>query len=814
MAVSTAPEGAAPRLEVADLRRVTDPAAVAPALSAEPGSLPVVGHARAREAVELAVRLPHPGCNIFALGPPGVGKQRIVSALLQAEAAQRPPPKEWVYVYDFSDDGRRPRALSLPAGRGAQLRRDMDKLIEELQAAIPAVFESEDYRSRRQMIEDRFKGEHERMLEAADQFARSRGIAIIRLPMGMALAPLVKGEVITPDAFEKLSESEQAHYRAEMNSVQDKLQSVLRRVPQIESQRREAVRDLNREVMGFAIAHLTTELRERYADLEEVSAHLVQVEADLVENAERFLNPEAGAPEGMAEIVPARMIKQAVFRRYRVNLLVDHTDAKQAPVVREEHPTLANLIGRIEYRSQFGSLTTDFTLIKPGALHRANGGYLLLDARRVLLQPMAWEELNRALRTKQIRIQSLGEVVGMTPPVSLEPEPIPLDVKIVLLGERFLYYLLAAHDSDFPELYKIAADFDDSVPRTPESEASMASIMARVAAEAGGPKLAPGGAARMVEHAARMAGDAGRIACSFEILADVVREAGAGAAKAGRAAIEAEDVRAAVAARLRRAARVPERVREEMLARRLMIDLDGARVGQINGLSVVQLGTESFGWPARITARVRLGSGKVMDIEREVELGGPIHSKGVLILSGFLGSRYARGAPLALSASLVFEQSYAGVEGDSASMAELLALLSAIAEVPLRQDLAITGSVNQHGDSQAIGGVNEKIEGFFDLCQAAGLSGRQGIVIPRANVGHLMLREDVVEAVAAGRFHIHAYASVDEAAALMTGLAAGAQGKDGAYPPDSLNGRVAAGLDAFAKEAIRLSALGRKESGP
>ncbi|MCC7425856.1 MAG: AAA family ATPase [Alphaproteobacteria bacterium] len=812
MADADSPTDSAYRVPVDELYRPCDPTGLADALRIAGARLLGVGHERAREAIALGLSMSQPGCNIFALGPPGVGKQSLVTSVLDAEASRRPPPSDWVYVQDFADDVRRPRAICLPAGRGAQLRRDMEALIEELISAIPAVFESEDYRARRQMIEDKFKNLQEDTLAAVEKEARSRGVAIIRLPMGMALAPIANGEVIAPDDFNRLPEAEQARFRTEMSAVQEKLQATLRKVPQWESEHRQAVRDINREVVRFAISHMMTELRDRYADIKPIAEHLAKVEADLVDNAERLLSADQGPPELMGEAASAQSTKRAAFRRYQVNLLVDHSGAASAPVVWEDHPTLANLIGRIEYRSQFGSLTTDFTLIKPGALHRANGGYLVLDARRVLTQPMAWEELTRTLRAKQIRIQSIAEVSGFLPPISLEPEPVPLDVKIVLLGDRRLYYLLAALDPDFPELFKIAADFDDSMPRTPEAERALASALGSIAAEGKGPRLGAGAAARLVEHAARMAENSERLACAFETLSDIVYEAATYAGQSGADALDAAHVEAALGARQRRAGRVPERIREEMLRRSLLIDVAGTRIGQMNGLTVAQLGTEAFGWPTRITARIRLGGGKVLDIEREVEMGGPIHSKGVMILSGFLGGRFASDGPLALNASLVFEQSYGGVEGDSASMAELLALLSAIAEVPLRQDIAMTGSVNQHGDMQPIGGVNEKIEGFFDLCQAAGLSGTQGVIIPKANLRNLMLRADARAAVSDGRFHIYAASTADEAAALMTGLPAGARGADGAWTEGSLNSRVAARLAALAERARKLSHGSRQDN--
>jgi len=469
---------------------------------------------------------------------------------------------------------------------------------------------------------------------------------------------------------------------------------------------------------------------------------------------------------------------------------VDHSETKGAPVVYEDHPTFLNLIGRIEHIAQMGALITDFNLIKPGALHRANGGYLIVDAREVLLQPYAWEGLKLALRSRELRIESLGQALSLISTVSLEPEPIPLDVKIVLIGERLLYYLLYQYDPDFSELFKVEADFNEELVRTPENTQLYARLIATMARNENLRPFSRDAVACIIERSARMAGDGTRISIHLGGLADLLREANFWAGDNGHTAITRADVQRAIDEQIRRADRVRERMQEQILRGKVLIDTQGERIGQINGLSVIDLGNFAFGVPSRITARVRMGKGEVIDIEREVELGGPIHSKGVLILSSFLGTRYSAERPLSLWASLVFEQSYSGVEGDSASLAELCALLSALARVPIQQSWAVTGSVNQHGQVQPIGGVNEKIEGFFDICKQRGLTGDQGVIIPAANVDHLMLRQDVVDAVAAGQFRIVAVENVDEAIELLTGVPAGERDESGAFPPGSVNQRV------------------------
>jgi lon-related putative ATP-dependent protease len=537
-----------------------------------------------------------------------------------------------------------------------------------------------------------------------------------------------------------------------------------------------------------------------------VLAYLAEVEHDVIDGADRFLpGSDDEAPEALRRVLHPHG-DEARFRRYAVNVMVDHAAARGAPVISEDNPIHPNLIGRIEHVAELGALLTDFTLIRPGALHRGNGGYLLLDALKLLQQPLAWEGLKRALRTHEIRIESLGEALGLASTVSLEPEPIPLEIKVVLLGDRPLYYLLAAHDPEFGDLFKVMADFEQDIARSPDADVAYARLIAGLVRRHGLRPFDRGAVARAIEYASRLASDGAKLSLHTRSISDLLHEAERCAIEAGRSIATAGDVQAAIDAQLHRADRIHERMLEAVGRGTVLIETGGEVVGQINGLSVVELGDRAFGHPTRITARARVGDGRVIDIEREVELGGPIHSKGVLILSGLLGARYAEHVPLSLSATIVFEQSYGGVEGDSASAAELCALLSAIAELPVKQSLAVTGSINQHGALQAIGGVNEKIEGFFDVCKLRGLTGEQGVVIPRSNAQHLMLRKDVVAAVADGKFHVHAVATADEALELVTGRVAGIRDHDGRFPVGSIHALVEARLLRFADDVRRFSA--------
>jgi lon-related putative ATP-dependent protease len=571
--------------------------------------------------------------------------------------------------------------------------------------------------------------------------------------------------------------------------LQARLEKIMRQMPQWRKERHERIKQLDRETTLSVVAHLLDEMKAAYADLPEVLKYLELVQQDMVDNADDFRKPDESATFG-----GMTMVAHQSFHRYRVNVLVSNGKKPGAPIVSEDSPTYSNLVGRVEHIAQMGALVTDFTLIKPGALHKANGGYLLLDIRKVLVQPFAWEGLKRALQSREIRIESLGQMYSLVSTVSLEPEPIPLETKVILFGDRMFYYLLQQYDPDFGELFKVAADFEERIERNADSHQLYARL---IATQTRKEKLLPfdrSAVARVIEHSARLVEDAERLSTHMRSIVDLLREADYCSRESGRSVVEAADVQCAIDAQIRRQDRLRDRLYEAILRDTLVIATQGEVTGQINGLSVIDLGEFAFAQPTRITATTRLGDGEMVNIEREVKLSGAIHSKGVLILSSFLASRYAKNQPLAFSASLVFEQSYGMVDGDSASLAELCVLLSNLADMPIKQSLAITGSVNQHGQAQAIGAVNEKIEGFFDICAARGLTGEQGVLIPAANIKHLMLRHDVVAAAAAGQFRIYAVENVDQAIALLTGLPAGEADAKGDYPEGSVNRKVAARL--------------------
>lgn len=747
-----------------------------------------IGQMRAIEAAHFGIGMRHAGYNLYVLGAPGSGKRTLIRHLLDQRVGGEAKPPDWCYVHNFARP-HKPRAIRLPAGMGARLRDDMQQMVSELQTAIPAVFEGEDYRRRLAQIDEEYAERQTQAFGAVGDDAVKHGVVLLRTPNGFSFAPTQGEEVMGPEDFDKLPAEEKTRIGQAIERLQEELEKVIRQVHHMRRERIERVRRLNEEVVLFAVGHLIDELRAAYADYPEVGSWLDAVQQNVIASMDEFRHPKEGMPAlaMLAGETPG-------FSRFLVNLLVGRDPAEGAPVVYEEHPTYQNLMGRVEHISQLGALVTNFQLIKPGALHQANGGYLLLDAFKLLSQPFSWEGLKRALSTHEIRIESLGQMVSLVSTVSLEPEPIPLDVKVVLFGNRMLYFLLAAYDPEFGELFKVAADFEDEVDRNPDNDLLYARLVATLVRRE---KLRPfdrDAVARVIEHSARRAEDAHKLSTHVESLADLVRQADFWAAGEVREVVSRADVERAIAAQIRRSDRLRERSHEAILRGILHIDTGGEAVGQVNGLSVFPLGDFTFAQPSRITATTRLGEGEVIDIQREVKLGGAIHSKGVLILASFLATRYAAEQPLSLSASLSFEQTYGQVEGDSASVAELAALLSSLANAPIRQALAVTGSVDQFGRVQAIGAVNDKIEGYFDLCSMRGLTGGQGVIIPASNVGHLMLRQDVVDAAAAGRFHVWAVDTVDEALELLTGMAVGTPDTAG-----SLSQRVAARLQHLAE---------------
>ena len=768
-----------------------------------------IGQARAVEAVEFGIGIQQDGYNLFALGPSGAGKQSFIRNYVESRAATEPVPSEWCYVNNFTDS-RKPRALELTPGRAVELSDDMDLLIEELGSTIPAVFQSEEYRTRSETIEQALQDRQAQAFEEFSKKAAEKNVMLMRTPTGFTLAPMREGKPIAPKEFHELPEEERKKIEEDTDALQDDLRETMHKAPHWQEETRRKFADLNREMAAGVVTHKIDDLRAKYQQLPQVVAYLDDVEEDIIGNFRRFLPEEQRHASLFGIELPGQAEEKNWFNRYRVNVLLAHDLGGGSPVIYESLPSYNNLIGRIEHEALQGALLTDFTMIRAGALHRANGGYLMLDALKVLVHPFAWEALKRALETRQLNIESLAQITSLISTVSLEPEPIPFEAKVILIGEPLIYYLLSRLDYEFADLFKVQVDFDSRMQRSDDNQQLFARLIATLARKQQLLPFERDAVARIIDHSARLADDNEKLATHMRSLKDLMQEADYWTRERQADVVSASDVQHAIDAQDRRADRIRTLMQEEIQRGTIMIDTSDSKIGQINGLSVLMLGGFSFGKPTRISARVRLGRGRVVDIEREVEMGGPIHSKGVLILSHLLAARYALDYPLSLAASLVFEQSYGGVEGDSASSAEFYVLLSALAEVPIRQSLAVTGSVNQHGEIQAIGGVNEKIEGFFDICNQRGLTGEQGVLIPAANVKHLMLRHEVVAAVEAGQFAVYPVSNVDEGIELLTGVAAGERDDKGEFPEGSINRLVEDRLIHF---STRLRHLSRADKG-
>ncbi len=768
-----------------------------------PLSVADLGQARAVESLRFGIRLEREGYNVFILGPPGSHRHALAQELAEARAQEKAAPDDWCYANNFADP-ERPHALRLPAGRGMQFRDDMRALVDDIRVSIPAIFEEDDYRNQLKALEEELENEIKEQWEEIRAKAAKEDIAVLQTPSGYVLAPVRDGKVIDDKDFEKLPEDRRDAIQATIKTLGEELQERIESLPKLRKRQHERIRALDQEVAAHAVASLLRDLKARYADVPDAAEYLEAAQQNIIENAQELRQTDEPVLPFFARD------SSSLLTRYEINLLVGNAPDEPAPVVYEPNPTYPNLVGKVEHRAEMGALLTDFGMVRGGALLQANGGFLILDMHRVLGRPFAWEALKQALFTRQLRIESPADTLGFATTTTLKPEPIPLDVKIILIGERWLYYLLSLYDTEFGGLFKVAVDFDDDVRRTPDNVSTFARLVASRADSHELLPLTPTAVQRVIEQRARQADDSERLSMNIRSLDDLLVEADYWARLRQAAEVDEKDVGDAIAAKKQRLGRVPGRIMDAIQRQTLLIDTAGSCVGQVNGLSVVDLGDARFGHPVRITATTRIGTGDLVDIEREVDLGGAIHSKGVLILSSALSARYAPETPLSLQGSIVFEQSYGGVDGDSASVAELCALVSSIAKVPLRQNVACTGSINQLGRVQAVGGVNEKIEGFFDICKERGLDGSHAVVMPRDNVKHLMLREDVVEAVRRDEFRVFAIETIDEAIEVLTGETAGERDADGQFPAGSVNRKVEDQLVRYAQQRRQFAEGGGK----
>lgn len=796
-------------LRADQLRRRFDPARLPYQTSADAPDLDgIIGQERARRAIEFGLEIPYPGYNVFATGPGGAGKTSIITRFLQDKAAGRPVPADWGYAHNFAEPDR-PLALMLPPGGGARLRGQVNALLSQVTDALEKMFASDQYAQSRNLLARQLDQARAEAFRGLDARVQSGGFVLSRKEDGFMLTPVREGKPLTAEQYEALSEEERRVIDERGQALHEELERTIRQAQDLEEGARERLANMDREIALAAIQPLFEKLSADYIDWPSVTEYLARMRDHLAANTAALRGRPQASGEEEAAAPWLRAQATSPLDQYRLNILVDNGGLTGAPVIVETNPTYGNLIGRVEMRAQLGTLVTDYRYIKPGALHRANGGYLLLDARVLLRQPLAWEGLKQALRNRRIRIEDALQAPGVLATTTLSPEPIPLDLKVVLIGDAQTYYALYGLDEQFSKLFKVRADFSAEMDWTAENEQKVAQFIRNRCHEFGLPPFDAGAIAEVVETSGRQVEDQDKLTTRFALVENLIQEAAYWATRAGRSAVAREDVRTALAEQRGRSNQYEERLREMIADGTIMVDTTGSVVGQVNGLAVLDLGDAAFGRPSRITATTFQGRAGIINIERESRMSGRIHDKGVLILSGFLGGRYAQDKPLSLSASITFEQSYEGVDGDSASSVELYALMSSLAELPITQGIAATGSVDQHGKIQPVGGVTHKIEGFFDACVAskAGLTGQQGVIIPQTNVGNLMLRDDVLTAVASGKFHIWPVTTVDEGIELLTGTPAGERGEDGRYPADTVNGRVDRKLFELAD---RLNKFGQK----
>jgi lon-related putative ATP-dependent protease len=742
------------------------------------------------------------GFNIFAAGPPGTGKTVTTVDFLEEIAKKKPTPPDWCYIHNFEDEYH-PNTLSCPPGLGRQLKQDMRELVEAARIAIPQIFEGEDYASRRDEILKKINRKRQETVSGMGEAAEAEGFAMQLTALGISLVPVVKGHPISDEETISLPKETQLKLTQKRENLKEKLTPLLRQLRDLESEARREITEFDRDVALYAIDHLMSKLLEKYKEHSEITDFLRAIQTHILDDLDLFRGRRSEKKESFQET----LLEESSFRVYEVNVIADNSGVEGAPVVSDQNPTYDNLLGRIEKESQQGTLTTDFTLIRGGSLHRANGGYLILRAEQLLRDLNVYDALKRMLKAGEITIEDLPQRAGYASVRSLSPKPIPLEVKVVLIGDSSMYQLLYSYDPEFRELFKVKADFDYAMEKNERNLRDYASFFTTLAVNENLKHLDTSAIARLLEHSSRLAEDQDKLSTQFGLVADVVREAHFYASQENSKYITANHVEKAIEAKIYRSNLIQEKLREYIERNVIFISTEGEVVGQINGLSVLSMGDFSFGAPSRITVAVGLGKEGLIDVQREVNMSGPIHGKGVMIIAGYLASNFARDKPLTLSARIVFEQNYEGVEGDSASSTELYALLSALSGVPIKQNFAVTGSVNQNGEVQPIGGVNEKIEGYFEVCKGKGLNGQHGVLIPENNVRNLMLKNEVIDAVKTGRFHIYPVKTIEEGIQILTGVPAGKKLPDGGFEKDSLYDRVDRRLREMAETARRFQAF-------
>ncbi|SHM15158.1 lon-related putative ATP-dependent protease [Caldanaerovirga acetigignens] len=751
----------------------------------------IIGQERAVRSMEFGLRIEKKGYNIFVVGPKGTGKTTYARSAVSKIAKEKPVPDDILYVYNFLKP-EKPKAIFLPAGKGSEFAKDMEKLIEELRREIARAFDDEKFENQRQELVEKYQKMSVELFEKLEKLAREEGLSIQRTPQGFITIPLKDGKPMSQEEYDALTEEERKTLEEKSRAVQNRIDETMRKMRSLDRKLREELSELEKKTALAAVDPYFEEITAKYAEFVSIIDYLKAVKDDLIKNLPAIRQGDAQKAElqEIAAISGHANPKEDFFVRYRVNLFVDNRATEGAPVIFETNPTYYNLFGKIEGRAFFGTVVTDFTLIKSGAIHRARGGYLVLQAEDLFKDPFAWDTLKRTLKNGEARVENIGEQYRTVPTVTLKPEPIPIDVKVIIIGTPFIYYLLNEFDDDFRKLFKIKVDFDVEMERNEENMKNYASFICNICREENLLPFEPSAVAKVIDYSSRLAGDRKKLSTRFNEIAEIIYEAGAWAAMEGAEKVSAKHVEKAIEEKVYRSNMIEEKLLSMIERGEIIVDTEGKKVGQVNGLSVIDIGDHVFGQPSRITARTFLGDAGVINIEREAKLSGKIHDKAVMILSGYLGEKYSREIPLSVTASITFEQNYGGVEGDSATCAELLALLSSISGIPVRQDLAVTGSLDQHGNVQPVGGVTEKVEGFYHACRIKGLTGTQGVIIPSKNVDNLMLKREVVEKVNEGKFHIYAAETIDDVIQVMTGLS-----------PEEFHGRVMESLKLMAEKA-------------
>lgn len=762
----------------------------------------IIGQDRAVKAFDFGLHVKIKGYNIYMSGPSGTGKTTYAKASTERLAATEDVPLDWCYVYNFQNP-RSPLALSFPAGEGRKFRDDMNELVQLFQTELQKVFRTEDYEKQKTELLRGFDEKRDALMDQMSKEAAENDFQVKTTNSGIYFMPVVDGKPVGEEEYDDLAEDVKDVIEKNSQIVQEKASAIMRDIRELDKESKRCVDQLDYKVGMFAIGHHVSAVQEKYEQNEKAVAYINAVKEDVLENISQFFEDEEDGEEGLASLLPMLSKKQPedVTLKYKVNLIVDNSETEGAPVVTTFNPTYYNLVGEVEYDSEFGNLTTDFMKIKSGLFHKANGGYLIVQAQDILSAPQAWEALRRVIKTKEINMDAIREQLGTVVAPTLKPEPIPANIKIIMIGSSYYYELLSTYDEEFDKFFKIRADFDYEMPRSQENMLKIAQFIKGFTMREKTMDFDVSAVCAVVEYSSRSAERQNKLSTRFNHLAEILGEAAVWAKLDGAEMVTAKHVQKTIVEKEDRLRLYEEKLDEMLEENVIMIDVDGAEVGQINGLAVLDMGSYAFGNPSRITATTYVGKSGIVNIEKEARMSGQTHDKGVQIITGYLGQTYAQKFPLSLSCRVCFEQNYNGIDGDSASSTELYCILSSLAELPIRQDLAVTGSVNQKGEIQAIGGVTYKIEGFFDLCKKRGLTGKQGVIIPVSNIRDLVLKDEVVEAVKEGVFHIYPISTIDEGIALLMSTPAGEKDEKGEYPPDSVHGKVMAKLKAFWKYA-------------